>query len=84
MQTVPCNFGGDNADLPLKTMVDTLFCAIRPYLTERQYEVLVLRRREGLSGKEIAARLHVTQTNVSRLLGEAERRVRELAMVEEP
>lgn len=82
MQSVLYNFDGKNADLPLKTIVDVLFAAIRPHLTERQYDVIAL-HWQGLSGKDIAARLYISQSTVSRLLGKAEKRVREAVREEE-
>lgn len=82
MQSVRYNFDGKNADLPLKPIVDMLFAAARPHWTERQYEVIAL-HWQGLSGKDIAARLYISQSTVSRLLGKAEKRVREAVREEE-
>ena len=42
------------------------FEALRSELTARQYEVLRLETVEGMNGKEVAARLGITQSAVSR------------------
>ena len=47
---------------------DAFFEALREEMTDRQYEVLWMREVEGLSGKEIAYKLGISQSAVSRHL----------------
>ena len=47
---------------------DAFFHALKEQLTDRQYEVLWLREVEGLSGKQIAYKLGISQSAVSRYL----------------
>lgn len=54
------------------------FRALREALTRRQYEVLWAHEVEGLSGKEIAARLGISPSAVSRHLTRGKRRLRVL------
>lgn len=57
---------------------DAFFHALREELTERQYEVLWLKEVEGLSGKEIACKLGISQSAVSRHLTRGKKRLRVL------
>ena len=57
---------------------DAFFRALREELTDRQYEVLWLKEVEGLSGKEIAYKLGISQSAVSRHLTRGKRRLRVL------
>ena len=50
--------------------------ALREQLTRRQYQVLWLKEVEGLSGKEIAYRLGISQSAVSRHLTRGKKRLR--------
>ena len=50
----------------------------REELTGRQYEVLWLKEVEGLSGKEIAYKLGISQSAVSRHLTRGKKRLRVL------
>lgn len=52
--------------------------ALHEQLTPRQYEVLWLREVEDLSGKEIAYKLGVSQSAVSRHLARGKKRLRVL------
>ncbi|MDO5142062.1 MAG: sigma-70 family RNA polymerase sigma factor [Eubacteriales bacterium] len=54
------------------------FQALHEQLTARQYEVLWLNEVEGLSGKEIAYKLGVSQSAVSRHLTRGKKRLRRL------
>ncbi|MDO4269569.1 MAG: sigma-70 family RNA polymerase sigma factor [Eubacteriales bacterium] len=55
---------------------EAFFNAMREQLTARQYEILWLREVEGLSGKEIAYKLGVSQSAVSRHLARGKKRLR--------
>ena len=55
---------------------DALFHALKEQLTDRQYEVLWLREVEGLSGKQIAYKLGISQSAVSRHLTRGKARLR--------
>ena len=57
---------------------DAFFHALREELTDRQYEVLWLKEVEGLSGKEIAYKLGISQSAVSRHLTRGKKRLRVL------
>ena len=57
---------------------DAFFRALREELTGRQYEVLWLKEVEGLSGKEIAYKLGISQSAVSRHLTRGKARLRVL------
>ena len=57
---------------------DAFFRALREELTGRQYEVLWLKEVEGLSGKEIAYKLGISQSAVSRCLTRGKKRLRVL------
>ena len=57
---------------------DAFFHALREQLTARQYEVLWLNEVEGLSGKEIAHKLGISQSAVSRHLTRGKKRLRVL------
>ena len=57
---------------------DAFFHALREELTGRQYEVLWLKEVEGLSGKEIAYKLGISQSAVSRHLTRGKARLRVL------
>ncbi len=57
---------------------DAFFRALREELTGRQYEVLWLKEVEGLSGKEIAYKLGISQSAVSRHLTRGKKRLRVL------
>ena len=57
---------------------DACFHALREELTDRQYEVLWLKEVEGLSGKEIAYKLGISQSAVSRHLTRGKKRLRVL------
>ena len=57
---------------------DAFFNALREELTDRQYEVLWLKEVEGLSGKEIAYKLGISQSAVSRHLTRGKKRLRVL------
>lgn len=57
---------------------DAFFRALKQELTGRQYEVLWLREVEGLSGKEIAYKLGISQSAVSRHLTRGKKRLRVL------
>ncbi len=52
--------------------------ALRRQLTDRQYEVLWAHEVEGLSGKEIAGRMGISQSAVSRHLSRGRARLRVL------
>ena len=54
------------------------FEAMRSELTARQYEVLRLETVEGMNGKEVAARLGITQSAVSRHKSRGMKRLRSL------
>ena len=54
------------------------FHALGEQLTDRQYEVLWLREVEGLSGKQIAYKLGISQSAVSRHLTRGKARLRVL------
>lgn len=57
---------------------DAFFHALKEELTDRQYEVLWLREVEGLSGKQIAYKLGISQSAVSRHLTRGKARLRVL------
>ena len=57
---------------------DAFFRALREELTGRQYEVLWLKEVEGLSGKEIAYKLGISQSAGSRHLTRGKKRLRVL------
>ena len=57
---------------------DAFFHALREELTDRQYEVLWLKEVEGMSGKEIAYKLGISQSAVSRHLTRGKKRLRVL------
>ena len=57
---------------------DAFFHALKEQLTDRQYEVLWLREVEGLSGKQIAYKLGISQSAVSRHLTRGKERLRVL------
>ena len=57
---------------------DAFFHALKEELTDRQYEVLWLREVEGLSGKQIAYKLGISQSAVSRHLTRGKTRLRRL------
>ena len=57
---------------------DAFFHALKEQLTDRQYEVLWLREVEGLSGKQIAYKLGISQSAVSRNLTRGKARLRVL------
>ena len=57
---------------------DAFFHAMREQMTERQYEVLLMREVEGLSGKEISYKLGISQSAVSRHLTRGKKRLRTL------
>lgn len=57
---------------------DAFFHALKEQLTDRQYEVLWLREVEGLSGKQIAYKLGISQSAVSRHLTRGKKRLRVL------
>ena len=57
---------------------DAFFGALGEELTGRQYEVLWLKEVEGLSGKEIAYKLGISQSAVSRHLTRGKKRLRVL------
>ena len=57
---------------------DAFFAALKEQLTGRQYEVLWLKEVEGLSGKEIAYKLGISQSAVSRHLTRGKARLRVL------
>lgn len=57
---------------------NAFFRALREELTGRQYEVLWLKEVEGLSGKEIAYKLGISQSAVSRHLTRGKKRLRVL------
>lgn len=57
---------------------DAFFHALKEQLTDRQYEVLWLREVEGLSGKQIAYKLGISQSAVSRHLTRGKARLRVL------
>ena len=57
---------------------DAFFHALKEQLTDRQYEVLWLREVEGLSGKQIAYKLGISQSAVSRHLTRGNARLRVL------
>ena len=57
---------------------DAFFHALKEQLTDRQYEVLWLREVEGLSGKQIAYKLGISQSAVSRHLTRGKTRLRRL------
>ena len=54
------------------------FEAMLSELTARQYEVLRLETVEGMNGKEVAARLGITQSAVSRHKSRGMKRLRSL------
>lgn len=55
-----------------------LYQEYKRILTVRQYEVLRLKEVEGLSGKEIAYKLGISQSAVSRHLTRGKKRLRVL------
>lgn len=55
---------------------EAFFHALQEQLTARQYEVLWMSEVEGLSGKEIAYRLGISQSAVSRHLSRGKKRLR--------
>ena len=57
---------------------DAFFHALKEQLTDRQYEVLWLREVEGLSGKQIAYKLGISQSAVPRHLTRGKARLRVL------
>ncbi len=57
---------------------DAFLRALREQLTERQFEVLWMTEVEGLSGKEVAGRLYISPSAVSRHLTRGKRRLRQL------
>ncbi|MGI6180586.1 MAG: RNA polymerase sigma factor [Agathobaculum sp.] len=57
---------------------ETFFRAMREQLTARQYEVLWLSEVDGLSGKEIAYKLGISQSAVSRHRTRGKRKLRVL------
>ena len=57
---------------------ESFFHALMGQLTDRQYEVLWLREVEGLSGKQIAYKLGISQSAVSRHLTRGKARLRVL------
>ncbi len=57
---------------------EAFFEALQKQLTARQYEVLLLNEVEGLSGKEIAHKLGISQSAVSRHLTRGKKRLRVL------
>ena len=57
---------------------DAFFHALKEQLADRQYEVLWLREVEGLSGKQIAYKLGISQSAVSRHLTRGKARLRVL------
>ena len=57
---------------------DAFFHALKEQLTDRQYELLWLREVEGLSGKQIAYKLGISQSAVSRHLTRGKARLRVL------
>ncbi len=57
---------------------EAFFHALQEQLTARQYEVLWMSEVEGLSGKEIAYRLGISQSAVSRHLTRGKKRLRTL------
>ena len=57
---------------------EAFFQALQEQMTPRQYEVLLLREVEGLSGKEIAGKLGISQSAVSRHLTRGKKRLRTL------
>ena len=57
---------------------EAFFHALREQLTERQYEVLWMNEVEGLSGKEIAYKLGICPSAVSRHLTRGKKRLRVL------
>lgn len=59
--------GGDDSAFRAKFR-EAFFHALQEQLTARQYEVLWMSEVEGLSGKEIAYRLGISQSAVSRHL----------------
>lgn len=70
--------GSDYADkaLPLKAAMDALLAALREVLSPRQYEAYWLYEIEGLSGKEIAYQLGISQSAASRHLTAARAKIR--------
>nr|WP_297173310.1 sigma-70 family RNA polymerase sigma factor [uncultured Agathobaculum sp.] len=54
------------------------FQALHEQMTARQYEILLMREVEGLSGKEIAYKLGISQSAVSRHLTRGKKRLRTL------
>ena len=71
------NGSGNRADR--ERMKRILFRAIRHELTERQRECLLLHYLEGIKMKDIAARLGLSKSTVSRHIGAAERKLRKVA-----
>lgn len=65
-----------NKTLRLKTAMDELLAVLRELLSPLQYEVYRLYEIEGLSGKEIATRLYISQPAVSRHLTAARGTIR--------
>ena len=57
---------------------EAFFQALQEQLTARQFEVLWLNEVKGLSGKEIAGRLGISRSAVSRHLTRGKRRLRRL------
>lgn len=55
---------------------EAFFHALQEQLTARQYQVLWMSEVEGLSGKEIAYRLGISQSAVSRHLSRGKKRLR--------
>ena len=57
---------------------DAFFRAMRETLTQRQYKVLWMSEVEGLSGKEIAGKLGISASAVSRHRTRGKKRLRQL------
>ena len=57
---------------------DAFFHAMRETLTQRQYKVLWMSEVEGLSGKEIAGKLGISASAVSRHRTRGKKRLRQL------
>ncbi|WP_346704486.1 sigma-70 family RNA polymerase sigma factor [uncultured Agathobaculum sp.] len=67
--------GEDNSAFRAKFR-EAFFHALQEQLTARQYQVLWMSEVEGLSGKEIAYRLGISQSAVSRHLARGKKRLR--------
>lgn len=65
-----------NQTIPLQTAMDALLAALREALSPRQYEVYWRHEIEGLSGKEIAYQLGISQSAASRHLAAARGKIR--------